>query len=74
MNKHIKELLNTIDLNATISKDKAAGIVRNAKGDMFIKCHSAAIQARNEDTLRLVGSLRLMLCGHRIRQQKKVSV
>jgi len=71
MNKQIKELLNTIELNADISKQKAAGIARNAMNDMFIKYHSYSIKSRNEDTIRLVAALRILLCGHRIRERTK---
>ncbi len=72
MNKHIKELLDTIDLQATASQQKAVSVSMNAEGNMFIKYRAGEINHKQQDIIRLTAALRLMLCNHRIRQQKKL--
>ncbi len=64
MNKEIKEILQTIELNAEISISEANKI-KVISTDYFARYSAGRIKDRNEDTIQLVSTLKRLLCDLR---------
>ncbi len=57
---HIKETIEMILLNAELSVEASLVVISDSE-DYFARHKVAAIKARSEDTIRLIGSLKELL-------------